>query len=196
MKIENDRGSGNKRQRPDENSLTMLETLPTHRMKRSISGKFPLKESPEKKAARRRLALASKLRLNPESVEARIAYFGIVKKRKKAKVNRIQIPVKKQNGKDKAIRESGWSEATNPAYTQYGNSATESTSGDSKPTIDRTPDGKQRTESSSGAVNDALASTDAWLRELMGVGDLSELEVTVEDRGKRGGLMLAGVKHD
>ena len=191
MNIENDRGPGSKRQRPDENSLTMLETLSTHRMKRSISGKFPLKESPEKKAARSRLALASKLRLNPESVEARIAYFGIVKKRKKAKANRNQTPVKKQNGKDKAIWESGWSETTNPAYsrTQDGNSATESTSGDSNPTIDRTPDGKQRAESSSGAVNDALASTVAWLRELMGVSDLSELDVTVENRGKRGGLI-------
>ena len=118
MRIKNNRGSRSKRQRPDENFLTELQRSSTHIVKRSISGKFPSKVSTDQKAATRKLALASKLRLNPKSVEAKNAYFGIVKRRKKANDKRKRKPGKEQKGKDKTLQESTGPETVKPTSSR------------------------------------------------------------------------------
>ena len=121
-------------------SLTTLGISSTHIVKRSISGKFPSKVSTDKKAARRKLALASKLRLNPKSVKAKNAYFGIVMRRNEAKGKRKRRPGKEHKGKDKTLQESTGIENVKPSSSRTKNGTTpELTTDDSKDAAARAP---------------------------------------------------------
>ena len=124
--------SGGTGQNLDRNLKAKLKPL-SYRVKRSISGKSPSRQS---KSTERKLDLAAKLRLEPKSVKTMNAYFGLVQRRKSTKGQREHKQETKQETlKDKNLKKSARPVATDHlvSHNQNGKTAIEHIATDSLP---------------------------------------------------------------